>query len=142
MSYILSSQIELILQLFSCNSCFRSVKERGFTVELARREDIRACLDCKVVPGECVVTQHKLVVADFRFRVRVHRDKRAKITRTKWWKLRGEGVNRVRRGLGGCQSRSGNRRGLGRGQEGGGSGSWGGEVCQICVSLISVLTPL
>jgi hypothetical protein len=40
--------------------------------------------------GECVVPQHKLVVADFRFQVHVHRDKRAKITRTKWWKLRGE----------------------------------------------------
>ena len=43
-----------------------------------------------MIPGECVVPQHKLVVADFRFRVRVHRDKRAKIMRTKWWKLRRE----------------------------------------------------
>ena len=57
---------------------------------LARREDRRDCLDSKVFPGECVVSQHKLVVADFRFRVRVHRDKRAKIERTKWWNLRGE----------------------------------------------------
>ena len=32
----------------------------------------------------------KLVVADFRLRVRIHWDKRAKIARTKWWKLRGE----------------------------------------------------
>ena len=30
------------------------------------------------------------MVADFHFRVCVHRDKRAKIVRTKWWKLRGE----------------------------------------------------
>ena len=57
---------------------------------LARREDRRDCLDSKVFHGECVVPQHKLVVADFRLRVRVHRDKRAKIARTKWWKLRGE----------------------------------------------------
>jgi hypothetical protein len=28
-----------------------------------------ACLDCKVIPGECVVPQHKLVVADFHFRI-------------------------------------------------------------------------
>jgi hypothetical protein len=35
---------------------------------LARREDRHACLDCKVIPGECVVPQHKLVVADFRLR--------------------------------------------------------------------------
>jgi hypothetical protein len=34
---------------------------------LARREDRHACLDCTVIPGECVVCQHKLVVADFRF---------------------------------------------------------------------------
>jgi len=38
---------------------------------LSRREDRRACLDCKVIPGESVVAQHKLVVADFRFRIRV-----------------------------------------------------------------------
>jgi hypothetical protein len=36
---------------------------------LVRREDRHACLDYKVIPGECVVPQHKLVVADFRFRV-------------------------------------------------------------------------
>jgi hypothetical protein len=43
---------------------------------LARREDRHACIDCKVIPGECVVPQHKLVVADFRFRVRFQRSKR------------------------------------------------------------------
>ena len=50
---------------------------------LARRKDKRACLDCKVIPGECVVSQHKLLVADFRFQVRARRDKQAKIERTK-----------------------------------------------------------
>jgi hypothetical protein len=38
---------------------------------LTRREDRHACLDCKVIPGECVVPQHKLVVTDFCFRVRL-----------------------------------------------------------------------
>jgi hypothetical protein len=38
---------------------------------LARREDRHACLDCKVIPAECVVPQHKLVLADFCFRVRL-----------------------------------------------------------------------
>jgi hypothetical protein len=42
---------------------------------LVRREDRHACLDCKVVPGECVVPQHNLVVADFRFQVRLQRNK-------------------------------------------------------------------
>jgi hypothetical protein len=41
-----------------------------------RREDRHACLDCKVIPGECVVPQHKLVVTDFCFRVRFQRSKR------------------------------------------------------------------
>jgi hypothetical protein len=34
---------------------------------LATRENRRACFDCKVLPRECVVPQHKLVVVDFRF---------------------------------------------------------------------------
>jgi hypothetical protein len=34
---------------------------------LARREDRHACLDCKVIPGECVVPQHKLVERIFAF---------------------------------------------------------------------------
>jgi hypothetical protein len=51
---------------------------------LVRREDRHACLDCKVIPRECVVPQHKLVVADFRFRVRLQRSKRIQAPRTKW----------------------------------------------------------
>jgi hypothetical protein len=35
---------------------------------LVRRENMHAYLDCKVIPGECVIPQHKLVIADFRFR--------------------------------------------------------------------------
>ena len=47
-------------------------------------------MGCKVIPGECVVSQHKLLVADFHFQVRARRDKQAKIDRTKWWKLKEE----------------------------------------------------
>jgi hypothetical protein len=43
---------------------------------LVRREDSHACLDCKVIPAECVIPQHKLVVADFCFQVRLQRSKR------------------------------------------------------------------
>jgi hypothetical protein len=59
---------------------------------LERREDNHACLDCKVIPGECVVPQHKLVVADFCFRVRFQQSKRVQAPRTKWWKLKEEVV--------------------------------------------------
>jgi hypothetical protein len=50
---------------------------------LMRREDRHACLDCKVIPGECVLPQHKLVVVDFRFRVRSQRSKRIQASRMK-----------------------------------------------------------
>jgi hypothetical protein len=51
---------------------------------LARREDRHACLDCKVIPGECVVSQHKLVITNFRFWIRFQRSKRIQVPRTKW----------------------------------------------------------
>jgi hypothetical protein len=57
---------------------------------LMRREDRHACLDCKVIPGECVMPQHKLVVADFHFRVRFQWIKRVQAPRMKWWKLKEE----------------------------------------------------
>ena len=57
---------------------------------LTRRRDKRTCVDCKVIPGECVVAQHKLVVVDFRFLVQAHGNKQARVARTKWWKLEGD----------------------------------------------------
>jgi aspartyl-tRNA synthetase len=51
---------------------------------LTRREDKRTCLDCKVIPRECVVSQYKLVVAGFEIQVNACRDKQTKIARTKW----------------------------------------------------------
>jgi hypothetical protein len=59
---------------------------------LTRRENRHACLDYKVIPRECVVPQHKLVVADFRFWVHLQRSKRVQVPRTKWWKPKEEAV--------------------------------------------------
>jgi hypothetical protein len=42
---------------------------------LTRRENRHACLDRKMILGECVVPQHKFVVTDFRFSVRLQRSK-------------------------------------------------------------------
>jgi hypothetical protein len=53
---------------------------------------MHACLDFKVIPLECVVPQHKFVVADFCFRVRLQRSKRVQALRMKWWKLKEEAV--------------------------------------------------
>jgi hypothetical protein len=51
---------------------------------LMRREDRHAFLDCTVIPRECVVPQHKLVVAKFRFPVYLQRSKRVQVSRMKW----------------------------------------------------------
>jgi hypothetical protein len=72
----------LVYDLIVANTLFRKRVSRLVTFSrdqhysqidfiLVRREDMHACLDCKVIPEECVVPQHKLVVADFRFRVRL-----------------------------------------------------------------------
>ena len=53
------------------------------------RRDKRTCVDCKVMSGECVVAQHKLVVADFHFLVQARGNKQARVARMKW-KLEGE----------------------------------------------------
>jgi hypothetical protein len=57
---------------------------------LTRREERQNCMDCKVILGECVITQHKFLVADFHFQVCIRRDRGMKITKTKWWKLKGD----------------------------------------------------
>ena len=43
------------------------------------RRDKRTCVDCKVILRECVVAQHKLVVADFRFLVQTRGNKLARV---------------------------------------------------------------
>ncbi|PWZ30868.1 Coiled-coil domain-containing protein SCD2 [Zea mays] len=91
----------LAYDMFIANSFFRKRTSHLVTFSsgqhtsqidfvLLRKEDMHACLDCKVIPRECVVTQHKLVVADFRFEIRLQRNKHNKVTRTKWWKLKGD----------------------------------------------------
>jgi hypothetical protein len=71
----------LVYTLFVTNTLFKKKVSHLITFSigqhcsqidfiLARRENMHACLDCKVIPGECVVPQHKLVIADFRFRFR------------------------------------------------------------------------
>ena len=45
------------------------------------RMDKRTCVYYKVIPGECVVAQHKLVVADFRFLVQARRNKQVRVAR-------------------------------------------------------------
>jgi hypothetical protein len=85
----------LAYELFAANTLFRKRVSHLVTFSsgqhcsqidfiLTRRGDRHAYLDCKVILGECVVPQHKLVIADFHFRVRFQRSKRVQALRTKW----------------------------------------------------------
>ena len=61
---------------------------------LTRRVDKGTCIDCKVVPGKSVVTQHKLLVLDVQIRKRFKKIKRKLDPKIKWWRLK-EGNQRV-----------------------------------------------
>lgn len=85
----------LAYDLFVANSCFRKRASHLVTFQsglhcsqidfiLARKEYRHACLDCKVIPKECVVPQHRLVVVDFRFQLRSLRSKQIKVKMIKW----------------------------------------------------------
>ena len=74
--YIYNLNFALVYDLLIANTVFKKRESHLVTFRsgqhssqidliLSRREDRRDCLNCKVMPGECVVPQHKLVVADF-----------------------------------------------------------------------------
>ena len=55
-----------------------------------KRVERSYCLDYKVILGECVATQHRLLVLDIRLR-KMYRKMRCVINpRIKWWKLKGD----------------------------------------------------
>ena len=45
-------------------------------------------MDCKVVQGESVVTQHKLLILDIQIRSRFRKIKRKLDPKIKWWQLK------------------------------------------------------
>ncbi|XWS28049.1 hypothetical protein CRYUN_Cryun25bG0032400 [Craigia yunnanensis] len=51
----------------------------------------RSCLDYKIIPGECVATQHHLLVLNVRLRNMSRKTRRVLNPRIKWWKLKGDG---------------------------------------------------
>ena len=61
---------------------------------LIRRVDKGSCIDCKVVPGDSVITQHRLLVLNIRIRKRLRKIKRKLDPNIKWWRLK-EGNQRV-----------------------------------------------
>ena len=60
---------------------------------LARREHKRIVIDCKVIPGEEVVSQHRLVMMELRIE-RTRKSKVKRIGKIKSWRLRDGAVAR------------------------------------------------
>lgn len=54
-------------------------------------------MDCKVIPGEAVVTQHRILVTGFSMKVERRRRKEKRKSKIKVWKLRGEEKAEFRR---------------------------------------------
>ena len=63
---------------------------------LVRREDKKIIMDCKIIPNESVVVQHKLVVADLRVKGVRNRKTPARKRKIKTWKLKGEKAREFR----------------------------------------------
>ncbi|KAH1228537.1 Craniofacial development protein 2 [Glycine max] len=57
---------------------------------LIRKSDRKYCLNCKVIPGESLTTQHRVLVMDVRIRDRTKRRSPMVAPRIKWWHLKGE----------------------------------------------------
>ncbi|KAH1232354.1 Craniofacial development protein 2 [Glycine max] len=57
---------------------------------LIRKSDRKYCLNCKVIPGESLTTQHRVLVMDVRIRDRAKRRSTMVAPRIKWWHLKGE----------------------------------------------------
>ncbi|KAL3518874.1 hypothetical protein ACH5RR_021463 [Cinchona calisaya] len=57
---------------------------------LTRKRDRRVCRDCKIIPGECLTSQHRLLVVDLRFKHHIRRRNLRKSPRIKWRNLKKE----------------------------------------------------
>ncbi|XP_075990249.1 uncharacterized protein LOC142985892 [Anticarsia gemmatalis] len=66
---------------------------------LVNREHIGRVKNCKVIPGECVITQHRLVVMDMLFRKTAKEKPLQTPELTKWWNLKGDKIVEFREHL-------------------------------------------
>ncbi|KAM7489846.1 hypothetical protein LguiB_027330 [Lonicera macranthoides] len=87
--------------LMVANTCFKKREEHLITYKsgatcsqidffLFRKGDRKSCMDCKVIPGESLTTQHRVLVMDIRVKGKVKRRGQGKVSRIRWWHLKGE----------------------------------------------------
>ncbi|KAM2969624.1 hypothetical protein FF2_016698 [Malus domestica] len=87
--------------LFLANTFFKKREEHVITYKsgssktqidflLMRKGDRITCKDCKVIPGESVANQHRLLVMDVHIKRVRQKNKTWKCPRTRWWNLKEE----------------------------------------------------
>ena len=92
---------EVAYKLSIVNSYFKKKKEHLITFKsgstrtqidylLMRTNDRRKCRDCKVIPSECLTTQHRLLVMDVEIRSVIRRKRIVGVFKVKWWNLNEE----------------------------------------------------
>lgn len=97
-------------ELAIVNSFFKKAPEHLITYKsgphstqidyiLTNRVNIGRVKNCKVIPGECAISQHRIVVMDMTFRQK-SRPKPERVPEiTKWWLLKGEKAEEFRQEL-------------------------------------------
>ena len=55
---------------------------------ITRREKLKNIKDCKVIPGECAITQHRILVMDYKSSLRRIARPRKRKPQLRWWKMK------------------------------------------------------
>jgi len=93
-------------ELSIVNSCFKKKEEDLITFKsgntrtqidyfLMRTNNGRLCKDCTVIPNECLVTQHRLLVMDVEIRTVIRKKRTVGAYKVKWWNLNDENVTKL-----------------------------------------------
>jgi len=88
------------------NSYFRKREEHLITFRsgsartqidyfLIRANSQRWCQDCKVLPSECLTTQHRLLVLDLDIQGAIRRKRKDRVYKMKWSNLSGENARKL-----------------------------------------------
>jgi len=93
-------------ELSVVNSYFRKKEEHLVTFKsgntriqidyfLVRANSRRLCKDCKLIPSECLATQHRLLAMDVAIRSSIRRKRRVRVSKVKWWNLTIENATKL-----------------------------------------------
>jgi len=93
-------------EIVMVNSYFKKKEEHLITFKtgntrtqidyfLMRANGRRLCRDCKVIPIECLKTQHRLLVVNVEMRSAVRRKSHVGVYKIKWWNLTSENVTKL-----------------------------------------------